>query len=220
MRHLRLSPGVARAGARLSPLLARLGLGEATDPAWIDNAGVPMLASSEKARQLLGWRPRYPTAVEVMRHFAEVAPGRMDPRIAVFLRAADLVARRSPPMPELSGFTSRVHLSLLGPGGGDVGIDVRGGRMRIEKAPPRPPTAAVTLTADLLLDLLAGRADFGSAQLTGKIRVDGEGHAAMLVGGMVAMFRSAGRTSGPGGLIGKALLRYLSGGRVVQPQDQ
>ena len=52
-----------------------------------------------------------------------------------------------------------------------------------------PPTVTVTMKAATLRELLAGRLEFTTAQLTGKVRVDGEALAALVVQAVVASFR-------------------------------
>ena len=180
---------IALAAARLSPILAKIGIGEAMDPAWIENSAT-MIMSSEKARRDLGWKPRFPTATSVLQHFVEVVPGKADRRILAFLGLIELSGRLAPAVPELAGFRGRIHLCLTGAGGGDFGIIVEGGRVRIERRAPRPPTATVTMKAKLFLDLLAGNGDIGLAQMTGKVRIEGQGHASMIIGGMIATFRA------------------------------
>lgn len=176
--------------ARLSPYLARWNLATPLDPAWLGKASVPMIASSEKARRELGWNPRCPTAVSVMKRYADTVPGILDPRIAAFMAAVAVGARFAPREVDVSGFNSLVHLCLTGPRGGDFAIEVRENKLRVSLGAPRPPTAVVTLSAALFLDLLAGKADFATSQLTGAIRTEGEGHAAMLVNAMISLFRA------------------------------
>jgi nucleoside-diphosphate-sugar epimerase len=185
------TPGIAlRAWSHASPYLARLGLATPLDPAWIGKTDVPMIASAEKARRELGWKPRCPNAVDVMKRYVETVPGMVDPRIAAFMGAVALASRWKPAELDLGGFNSHVHLCLTGPGGGDFGIEVREKRLRVSFSPPRPPTATVTLTARHFLDLLAGKAEFATSQLVGTLRCEGEGHAAMIVGSMITLYRA------------------------------
>ena len=52
------------------------------------------------------------------------------------------------------------------------------------------------MQARTLLDLLSGRTDVAGAQLTGKMRVDGQGLASLVVGGLVGGFRWRGSLPG------------------------
>jgi putative sterol carrier protein len=74
---------------------------------------------------------------------------------------------------------------------------------------PRPPTSVVRVSAETLLALLAGELDLSRAQLTGKLRIDGDPAAGFLVGGMVSMFRAGGDAPGPSGLVVRRLARWF-----------
>jgi UDP-glucose 4-epimerase len=198
--------------ARLSPLLARLGLGRSTDPAWVKHDGAVMAPSSAKARAELGWSPRCPRVVDVLRHYARVAPRRLDRRIGAFLRVLDVSMRLRPPMDEMRGLDACVHLNLTGPGGGDVTIRVKDSRLSVRRGAPRPPTSVATLSDSLLLELLAGRADISTAQLTGRVRIEGDPFAGMLLGGIVTGFRKQAEAPGVAGAVPRALSRWFETG--------
>jgi hypothetical protein len=198
--------------ARVSPLLARLGLMEKVDRAWIEGNDVALQFSSQKARRELGWKPRCNTSAEVVRRYVEVVPGRLDRRIQLLLWLIDASSRARPPQVELKGFRSRVHLALTGPGGGDISITIQDQRLRARAGAPEQPTAVVTLPAALFLDLVAGRADYGTAQLTGRVRCEGEGHAALLIGGIVTQLHSLAQAPGARGRVGKLIQRIIGGG--------
>lgn len=184
-----------RAVASLVSLAARLGARPPADPAWLKTPpDADLTASSERAMRELGWSPRCPTTTSVYQRFVDTVPRRLDPRLRLFFRLAGLAARRQE-LPEARHVHERVHLRLGGRRGGDVTIIVDAGRVRIElDRLPRPPTAVVRIDARLFLDLLLGRADFATAQLTGRILVEGEPQAATMVAGMITTFRTrAGR---------------------------
>jgi putative sterol carrier protein len=86
--------------------------------------------------------------------------------------------------------SGRIHLKLTGPGGGDVGLVLDGEHITVMREMPRPPTTVVTMKAATFHDLLAGRTDFNTGQMTGKIRVEGEALAAFAVQGLVTRFRA------------------------------
>ncbi len=212
MRVVRMPRVLVGAVVRVSSLLARVGIGEATDPKWVEVAGVPLVYSSARARAELGWTPRHPTCVAVMKHFCDLVPDGVDRRIAVFMRLVSLAARREAPSHELRGMRARVHLSLTGAGGGDFGITIADGRLRVGFAAPRPPTSVVTLRAALFRELLAGKSDLSRAQLTGRVRIEGEPVASLLLGGMITSFRSAVGMPGPIGALPRLLSRWLERG--------
>src|SRR5262252_4001764 len=66
LRAVRVPRWLVRRAATILPRLARLGLGRAMDPGWLDSAAVRMIISSERAKRELGWKPRCPTAVDVI----------------------------------------------------------------------------------------------------------------------------------------------------------
>lgn len=179
-----------KAWAKVSPLLAKWKLTTPLDPAWVEKGGVRMISSSEKAKRELGWKPKCPTAVSVMKRYAATVPCLVDARIAAFLGLIALGARFAPKEVDLGGFNSLIHLQLTGPKGGDFTITAKKGEIKVSLGAPRPPTAVVTLGDKLFLDLLAGKADFATSQLTGAIRVEGEGHAGMIVNAFVALWRA------------------------------
>ncbi|MGZ3406495.1 MAG: NAD-dependent epimerase/dehydratase family protein [Polyangia bacterium] len=176
-------------GAQLGALATKLGLSEAVDPAWLRLTDVCMEMSAEKARRELGWKPKCPTPIAVIQRFlAENSTG-MDRRLDLFVRLLQLGTRNRPlePVARMSG---RVHLRLTGPGGGDVGFIIDGERVQVIREMPRPPTTVVSMKTATFFDLLAARTDFNTAQLTGKVRVEGEALAAFLVQGVVTRFRA------------------------------
>jgi putative sterol carrier protein len=197
--------------ARVTPWLEKARLARRSDPKWTQPLP-PMVASSAKARAELGWSPRCPTNVDVIERLKKVAPCFPDPRIPIWLWTSALAQQRGLATVDLGGFDSRVHLKVDGPRGGDWTIRVEDRKLRVAWGAPRPPTATITLDARFLLDLLAGRADPASAQLTGKLRVQGEGHAALLVGGMISAFRASAQAPGRRGQASRALNRLMEVG--------
>ena len=207
MRLLRVPRGPVRA---LEKLVTALRLLPPSDPGWLHAANFPLVYSSAKARRELGWKPRFGTSREVMKAFADNVPARLDRRIATWARMIDAAARRLPPREELLRSDAVVHLDLTGPGGGDLTLRAVRGRVRIAPGAPRPAQGAVTMRAALLLDLLAGRADFPAAQIAGRVRIDGQPFAGLLVAGVVASFRAAGKRPGWQGAAARRLLNWVT----------
>jgi hypothetical protein len=206
---VRVPRAVAKGAAAASPWLARLGVGQAMDPAWIETSGVRMIISSEKAKRELGWHPRCRTAADViLRHRAEV-PRRMDRRISLFFRAVNRASRRRPP-DESRPTPLLVHLRLTGPDGGDLALKFELGRITVTRGVPRPPGAALTLATSTLRKLFAGQADVTSAQMMGLVRLDGDPTAVMVLGAIVAGFRAAGNEPGLRGSFARRLTAWLS----------
>lgn len=189
LRLVRIPRALIDLGAQLGSLATRLGLSEALDPAWLRISDVCMEMSAEKARRELGWKPRCPTPADVVKRFlAENSTG-MDRRLDLFMRLAQLGARRAVDDPAMHTRGS-VHLRLTGPGGGDVGFLLDGARIEVIREAPRPPSTVVSMKTATFYDLLAGRSDFNTAQMTGKVRVEGEALNAFVVQALVTRFRA------------------------------
>ncbi|MEW5848828.1 MAG: hydroxysteroid dehydrogenase-like protein 2 [Myxococcota bacterium] len=211
LRTIRIPSSVARAVGRVQGLLQEWGLGEGTpDAAWLTHSGAPMVASSRKAREVLGWKPRCNTCVEVVQRYLDTVPVRPDRRILAFLRMVDLSTLTRPPVQELQGITALIHLNLTGPGGGDFGMLVRDGRMRIQFSAPRPPTGTVTMKAEHFLDLLGRRADLTTSQLTGRVRLEGDPVSGFLLGGMITMFQRETEQPGVRGRVVRAFSNWVT----------
>lgn len=209
VRHLRVSPFVAAFLKGAEELLARLRFFAPMDPGWLGSPKVALDYSSEKALSpALGWKPRYPTARAVMRRWGEVVPRKLDRRLAMTLRMVNLTPARD----DLQGSALTVHLDLTGARGGDYTLRLADRRLRARKGLPRPADARVELPAALFLELLAGKGDFSSAQMTGKVRVFGQPMAALVVQGIITGLRAAGGLPGARGAIGRAFTRYLTKG--------
>jgi nucleoside-diphosphate-sugar epimerase len=81
--------------AALDRALKRIGLRLPYDASWfICTQGVVLIASTERARNELGWAPRYPSASAVLQRFCEIAPRRLDRRLALALRLLRREGRR------------------------------------------------------------------------------------------------------------------------------
>ncbi len=165
-------------------------LARVADSGWVDGAAVVPVFSAEKAKRELGWTPRCPTSRAVIEHFRREILQRLDPRLRAFFAAVALVGRFRPPPDEARGVRARVHLHLGGPRGGDVGILLEDGRLRIARGIPRPPTSIARVPAETFLDFLRGKQSFSTAQMTGRVQIEGDPSAAMLLQGMVTTFRA------------------------------
>ena len=113
----------------------------------------------------------------------------MDRRLDLFVRLLQLGARRAIDDPTMHT-RGRIHLRLTGPGGGDVGFIIDRAKVQVIREMPRPPTTVVSMKTATFYDLLAGRTDFNTAQLTGKVRVEGEALNALVIAAVVTRFRA------------------------------
>jgi nucleoside-diphosphate-sugar epimerase/putative sterol carrier protein len=202
LRVLKLPLGAVAAAESLA---ATLHLLPPSDPGWNHTAGIQLVYSSGRAKEELEWKPRCPTARDVLRRYVETVPRKLDRRIAVF---ASVVNRA--PARDLRGMEAVVHLELSGTNGGDLALRAKGDRVRIEEGAPRPPDATIKMRADTLLDLLSGRLDFAGTQLDGQVRVEGQGHAGLLLGGVIGGFRDASAHKGLRGGAARLLSRWMA----------
>lgn len=210
-RYVRASRAVIKA---LNSIPTRITKLPKADPAWV-SASIPKLNfSSEKAKQVLGWKPRCPTVSDVARRMGETARGMMDPRLMVFFRLAALGAKQAPRTPELEHLSAHIHLDLTGPGGGDVAISIKDSTVSIVSGHvPRPPTTVLMMPATLMLELLTGKTSLATAQLTGKIRLEGEPIASMALSGLVEMFRRQAEDPSAKAWPARALLQWMKRGQ-------
>jgi nucleoside-diphosphate-sugar epimerase/putative sterol carrier protein len=200
-------------GKVLFTVASKLGLGRDSDPKWLSAAeGAVLLPTNAKARSELGWKPKCPTASSVIARYVESHPGRLDRRLDVFFRLVEMAGSRGRVPEEAKRMNARIHLQLTGPGGGDFAILIDEGRLAIARQAPRPPSAVITLRASTLLELLAGKTDVTTAQLTGRIRVEGEGLQGMFIGGLVSMFRAQTERRGPVGFATRQMAHWFKGG--------
>ncbi len=190
LRLIRVPSGVAREAMRLTKALARLGLSDAVDPAWTEaTARSHLEPSSARARSELGWSPRCPTAADVIRRYVRVVPHRMDPRFVAAMNALALLepGRVRAVLPA----GARIHLEIEGPRGGDFGVTVADGRLRVSREAPRPPTARVIVDAVDLGRLLSGTVSFEQGRREGRIEVEGDEAVAGGFGALLAGLRQS-----------------------------
>ncbi|UQA54550.1 NAD-dependent epimerase/dehydratase family protein [Polyangium aurulentum] len=219
LRALRVPRRLALSAAELGVWLERMGVGEADDPSWVRLPSATMVISSERAKRVLGWKPRCATARDVLRRHVEAVPGRVDRRIATFMRLVDMGGRKPPDPSRLRGISARVHLCLEGKGGGDFTIVVDNEQVRVERGAPRPPRSVVLLKAQTFLDLMAGREDPASAQIVGKVRIEGDPFAGFVLSGMIHGFRQQQHGPGSRAKIARALKMWFArGGSATAPR--
>jgi hypothetical protein len=170
----------------------------------------PLIVSSQRARDVLGWKPQYPTCRDVLMAYATRATRRTDARLRWFFRAVTLSSRTQPKSLELSGMRMVIQLILTGPDGGDFTIHVDDGRVGVRRGLDRPADAIITMPSTVLFKLLCGRASWSQEELGGRVRTEGQPHASMVLAGIVTSFRSHLQASGPAGWGPKLLGRWIA----------
>ena len=182
---------------RITSLTARFGYGARIDPAhFVLHGKVVMLQDCTKAKKVLGWKPNHRTTVDVILHYLKVANCKMDRRIAAFMWLSALAMKTRTFDPQVAAMTPVIHLKITGHGGGDFTIAVKDSRLNLTKGIPRPPTSVATLSAKTLLDLIGGRDSYETAQITGKIRLEGDTSAGLILPRLVSRFRMESKSTG------------------------
>lgn len=202
----RAAAAAVRASRALEPLLGD----RRRDAGWIESANVDLFVSSRKAREELGWRPRYPTSADVAIAFGKNARGHLDSRLAVFVSVVPRLARRmlerELPAEARSG-ALRIHVDVAGRHGVDLALSLKDGALTLKKGVPRPADAAVTLSTETFLELLSGKVDTEEALASGTLLVRGEPLAGPVLAAIVRGFRGAAGAEGVSG----GVVRRLSG---------
>lgn len=205
LRILRLSPRLLVPLARLSPMLELLRLGQSVDPAWFRALSVRVIPSSKRALDELGWQPSCPTCIDVVERLGREATRRLDKRLATFMRLWRLSPMPEGMVQEIKHVDLKIQLELTGRAGGDFKIHLDHGRTHVTPGRFRPPEAIITLSAETFLDMLAGRQDAITAEMTGRIRVSGEAFAARILTAVVTQFRALTRQKGYRGWVARRL---------------
>jgi nucleoside-diphosphate-sugar epimerase len=207
---LRLIP-MPKIGVRALPAISRLLPRGAVDPSWQQCVNVRVRPSSAKAKQELGWAPKYATGSAVMKAYLAAAHGRTDPRINAFMTLVGFGAKHAPADPETSGFDSTVHLAITGRGGADYTIRIKDQKLSFIRGVPRPPTSIVSLEVETFRELMSGRMTYATAQVTGRVVIEGDTSGAFVVPGMFARFRAETERKNLRGRAVRMVAKFLQG---------
>jgi nucleoside-diphosphate-sugar epimerase len=184
-----------RAVLSLHRLAWRLGRVD-VDPIWFDVAGGrSLVVSGAKLRKELGWKPRFETSADVLRHLAGRPNAAASHAARAFFRPLvrlSRLLRGLPPRPEARaearGMQGSVNLVLSGERPSEWHFSLREGRLHVGEGALADARATVSLRDRTFTDLLAGRLESSTAQMTGKIRLRGDGEMAFLVGALIEGF--------------------------------
>ncbi len=108
------------------------------------------------------------------------------------------------------GFAGAVNFELTGPGGGSWHALLGPDSVRFFRGAHAAPRSTVTIPAAAFADLLAGRSSWMTAQMTGKVRVKGDGHAGLLFGAIVEQFRARAEEPGWKGALARLWRRAVT----------
>ena len=104
---------------------------------------------------------------------------------------------------ELRGFHGAINFEITGAGGGTWHLLLGPDGARIFRGRNPRARATVRLGSDTLFKLLAGETSFMVATMSGRIRVEGEGHGGMALGALVGNFRKAAGARGLPGRVAR-----------------
>jgi nucleoside-diphosphate-sugar epimerase len=175
------------------------------DPVWfrIGQNG-PILVSNAKIRRELRWQPRWPTTGAVLRALAERPTAAASRGTRILFGSLATLTRVRGELPldararaEMKAFSGVTNILLTGAHPSEWHVRVRDGRIGIYPGLDPGAGSSTTLDEAIFFDLLGGRLSLARANMTGQIRHRGEGHASMLVGGIVAGFRMAAKANLP-----------------------
>ena len=106
-----------------------------------------------------------------------------------------------------SGFNGAVNLVFAPSADGTWHCLLSENRFRFAKGRHENAIGTVTLESDTFLRMLAGLTTYSTAEMTGKIRVEGEGHSTFVVSSIILQTRTQARETGPMGWIARSLIK-------------
>jgi UDP-glucose 4-epimerase len=168
------------------------------DPVWLDVArGRSLLASAEKIRKELGWKPQHATTGDVLRQVSGRPNARASHAAKAYLGPLRRLTRlfgglpaRSEMRAEARGMEGSVNLVLTGERPSRWHFTLRDGRLGVHQGLADGARATLTLRDQTFRDMLSGRLAQSTAMMTGKVRVRGDGEMSFLIGGLVGGFKS------------------------------
>ena len=110
---------------------------------------------------------------------------------------------------EARGLAGSLNLSFTGEGAGAYHIALRDDRVGVYEGLDSSARATVTMKTQDFARMLAGSLDFTTAQMTGKVRLSGDGELLFMVGVLVAQFRRAYTAPGPRGWPARRFARWV-----------
>lgn len=168
------------------------------DPVWLRaGSAYPIVVSSAKIRRELKWRPRYETTGQVLRALAgrPAAAANLGTKLLFGSLAAVTRVRGGLPMSERERKETRAingsaNLVFTGDTPSEWHLSFRDG-VGVYAGLDPDARATITMAEQTFFDMLSGKLTFPRAQMTGKIRMRGEGGFALVVGAIVGGFHRA-----------------------------
>jgi putative sterol carrier protein len=88
-----------------------------------------------------------------------------------------------------TGFNGVVDYELTGAGGATWHCNIRDAGITFGRGATKEPRATVSMSVETFFKLLRGELSYTVAQMTGRVRVRGDGHAAIVFGAVITQFR-------------------------------
>jgi hypothetical protein len=113
------------------------------------------------------------------------------------------------------GLAGRVNLCVAG--AGDWHFELRGERVAVREGVAPDARATIRLAAGDFVAMLAGRLAASTAQMTGKVRLSGDGEMLFLLGVLVTQFQRARSAPGLRGWPARRFTRYVLRDALPRP---
>jgi putative sterol carrier protein len=104
------------------------------------------------------------------------------------------------------GAEGEYEVELTGSGGGSWRWTIGAGTMRFARGRGSHPRATVTLGTGDFFRILTGKLTYLTASMTGRLAVRGDGHAALMLGGVLGLLRASRSQPGLPGRVARAWL--------------
>ena len=99
---------------------------------------------------------------------------------------------------DIGGWVGCGNIEITGPGGAVCHVEIRPGIVRIGFGAREDADGTIILNVRTFFELLSGEGSFAGAMMTGKMRIQGEGHLSFLIGTLASQFQAAASGKYPG----------------------
>ena len=178
------------------------------DPVWFETTSGPtLIASSEKIRKELGWKPRWETTGDVLRQISGRPNARASHAVKAYLGPLRRITRLFGGLPlgrearsEARGMQGSINLVFTGEQPSRWHFTLGDSRLGVHEGTIDDARATISMRDRVFQDMLAGKLAPSTAMMTGKVRMRGDGEMGFLVGGLVGGFARLRRAAGWKGL--------------------
>lgn len=107
------------------------------------------------------------------------------------------------------GFTGEINFELTGDSGWTWHCRIDPEGVLFQRGGGMAPVATLSMSAETFESLLRGTLSFVTGQMTGRVRVRGDGHATFILGAIVTQFRRSGEQPGWQGRLARGWQRFV-----------